>query len=322
MATTVIGELSQGRRLSIDNTLKREATRAFIVRTDTPVRGGLEVLIALGVDFGDPYRTLNTSSGEYEYDTGLEMYRVEAEPYDPDDYTVWKITVYYSSDPPDPALFTAGGATNINTQGGGGSNPAGGDGQNESPLAEPAKVVWGKSTRLVAMAKALNDPPTNRQNKFVTGAGQPFSKNPEIDFGMLSLTITRNEADFDAVDREQYWETTNAWPFYGFLANSVLCTSITGFRDYRNKTIFWPVTYQFLLDSTGNAHKWRPVNKGTQYLTTGDDLTTRKDNPSNTGRPQEVFLRADGTVLPDASDPVVLDFTIYAESNFDDLVLE
>lgn len=322
MATTVIGDLQQYRRFHINNKLEREYQRGILVRTDTPVRGPLEASIAAGVDFGEAYRSLNTSSGEFEYDTGAEAYDFEGVPYSPeDDFTLWVIIVKYSSNPPDPSYFTAGGGANINTQGGN-AQGGGGDGQNESPLAEPAKVVWGKSTRLVALAKALNDPPTNRQNKFVTGAGQPFSKNPEIDFGMLSLTITRNEADFDAVDREQYWETTNAWPFYGFLANSVLCTSITGSRDYRNKTTFWPVTYQFLLDSTGNAHKWRPVNKGTQYLTTGDDLTTRKDNPSNTGRPQEVFLRADGTVLPDASDPVVLDFTIYAESNFDDLALE
>lgn len=315
MAMTMIGELSQARRFSIDNKLVRRATRAFMVRSDGAVRGGIEAAIAVGVDFGDPYRTLNTESGEFEYDTGLEVDNVDSEPYDPEDYTIWKVTVSYSSNPPEPAQFTAGGATNINTAGGGGSDPAGGDGQNESPLAEPAKIVWSRRNHNQAMYLSRDTPP----KKFVNSAGTPFSRSAEFDEGVLILTITRNESSYNATDRELYWNTVNEWPFYGFLTEAVLCEDITGFRDYRNKTQFWPVTYRFAINSAINYWHWRPVDKGPEYLDAGGN---RKRAIEGAGHTKEVLLDGAGGRNPEASDPTILDFTIYPQMDFGPLDLE
>lgn len=316
MATSLIGELPR-RSFSIENTLKREAERQFLVRSDQPVRGALEASIACGVSFGDIYQTQNTDTGEYEYDSGMEAHQFSAAPLDPEnDMTCWVITVRYSSSPLDPDYYTAGGGANIGTQGGGGSESGGGDGQNESPLAEPAKIVWGKRARSKALYQSLDVPPL----RFVTGAGEPFTKVPEIDEGVLTLTITRNEATFDQVYMQHFWNTVNMWPFYQFLEYSVLCESITGLRDYRNKTQFHQVTYQFAIDQAYHGWNWRPVNKGTKYREAVG--AAPKDALSATGRVKEVYLRVDGTLLPDEFDPILLDFTIYPEANFDELNLE
>lgn len=310
MATRFIGELNQPRRFSIDNTLKREYTRAFIVITDAPVRGPLEASIACGIRFGEIYRTLSTSSGEWEYDAGAAAYKFEAAPEDPDCNELWRITVTYGSHIRDPAQYTAGGGTSPSTQGGGG--------QNELPTSEPAKIVWGKQARKVALYQALNSPPINNGNKFQTSAREPFRNTPEVDRGLITLTITRNESTFDQVAAEEYWDCVNAWPFYGFLEFSVLCDSITGFRDYRNKIQFWQVTYVFIINNEIHGWNWKPVDKGTKYLVAG----VQKDAPTEIGRVKEVYLDGSGGQLATTSAPVLLDFVIHPEIDFNPLNLE
>lgn len=147
-----------------------------------------------------------------------------------------------------------------------------------SPLEEPPDIEFGDETRTVP-ATRVYDGSTLETNVFVLASnGEPYDPPPEIEDGLSTLVISRNEESYNPSIASTYRKTTNAETFWGFSAGQVFCRSITARLQWSNGVGFWRVTYTFLIDPRG--HNARPLNQGTYYLDSGDRKTFL-DNDGN-----------------------------------------
>lgn len=312
-----ITETNMDRSYSMDYKRRRTANRGFYVQFDDPVRAGLEAAISVGINFGDIYRSQAASTdGTWEYDSGLIAVSFDAKPVTDDSLTFWRVVWSYEShldQQGDPALWTTDPTAAASTSGGGGAN--------ESPELEPTKFYWGKRERKWALHKPVDDP-SNSFDKFQNSAYTPYTRVPEVDNGLLTLTITKNLIlpDPPAAFREykSYWDTTNADPFFGFvIPGSVKCDSITGESAFRNNVTYYAMTFAFSIDEA-LLWDWRPVDKGPDYWTGLVRLRAVDD----TGHPNEVYLDGTGGKLAEADPPVLNQFRIYERKLFHPLGLE
>jgi hypothetical protein len=316
MAVLSVTELND-RSYASDYKLRRTAKRTFLVQFDDPVYEGLGAAVGVGIDYGDIYRTqFSATLGDYTYDSGCIATRFEANPEQPDNnLTLWRVTWYYEShldEQGDPALWST-------TQGAGGSTQGGG-GLNERPELEPTKYFWGKMDRKIVLPRPVTES-SNSFDRFENSAGTPYTKLPDVDSGILILTIQKNlilpspSAAFK--EYKSYWDTVNADPFFGFLPKHVKCMSITGESAFRNDVVYYPITFVFAIDEVW-SWEWKPVDKGPEYLLGA----ARLRSVDQTGHPNEVYLDGTGFELGAGEDPVINQFAIYEQKEFWPLNLE
>jgi hypothetical protein len=209
MAATLIGE-KVASRSSIDDGFTRTYTRVFLVRVTSKNDRENTATLATGVpSVGDAYAAGGDS------DTGALCVSVSAQVSSDNPY-LYEVTCEYSSQIREQSQ------------------------QAEDPIARPAKVSWNFQPYTK---------PVNRDilgKTILNSAKLPFDPPIEADDRRVTLSISRNEATFDAGLAYDFQDATNSDPFFG---GGIAAWKVQGIKadgpHSENGTSFWAVTYDF-----------------------------------------------------------------------------
>lgn len=107
----------------------------------------------------------------------------------------------------------------------------------DDPLALPPDIVWGS-----AMTTEEYEMDTNGDVPF-SSAGDKYDPPPSREISRPTLTITRNQAAFDAAVKLEYENHINSSMFYGAPEYTAKIASITA-RRMNQGVAYWQVTYE------------------------------------------------------------------------------
>jgi hypothetical protein len=236
MAVTKVGEVFDGRDGGINSRAVREYTRNFLVTTDDPKDGPLEVCVTSGIPgMFTPYVTPTES------DLGATVRDVKAKQIN---QYQWTVTVQYSS-AYEPAAVSSDdpGLNQLGTGPGSESSPNAadrGDSAETNPTLQPPDVEWSVVKYQRVLVHDIQDRPVTN------AAGEPFDPPAERDDTRLVLTYSRNELLYDPTVAVQYTDCTNRDKFLKrFKPGQVKVESITGKQMFENGISFYRVTYIF-----------------------------------------------------------------------------
>ncbi len=286
MAVTSVEELKMPRRGTANGQWQRSYTRTYRVQTDSARTGPLEVRLALPVTIGSLYST-GTGPGT-EFDNGAFCNEITIE-CETEDGISWLATIGYG--PWDPNAHP------------------------QNPLNEIPKISWQTQKFKRPVDVDING------DIVANSAGDPFDPTVEVDDNREILVITRNESQFDESLADQYRDTINSAPFFGFDALCVKCANITGNRvQHADLGYYWEVTYEFEI----NRDSWVSVvqDQGLRALDPSDDtkimnITDEEGKDITSPMP----LDGAGQPLPIGDPPVGLEFHVLTELDFSDLNL-
>lgn len=237
MAFTHIQELFAGRHGSFKDGSEREWVRRFRVRTTSKMVGPIEVMFAPGIPrLYDSY----FSFGSTEVDV-LALCRSITPTQDEDDWQVWIVECEYSTASRASGQPPAGGGDPSQ----GGANPA------DNPEVEQPVVEYGSHIRQVAFSEDIDG------EAVFNSAGQPFDPVPTIEDGWDTLTVERNELEYDRSDMADYAFKVNLGFFLGEAPGTVLCRPITARQAYKGGLKFWRVRYEFHFANEQMEFDWK-----------------------------------------------------------------
>lgn len=277
MAVVSVKELHQKRRSSIKDG-KIAHTRAFMVITDSVTDGTAVALVAAGVpSYGDAHPV----------DTGCTANSVEAEPVN-DSSNHFEVTVEYGS---------AEGSTAVA----------------DNPLQRPPEVSWNFNE--ATQAYFVDESDTKKM--VVNSAGEPFDSFLERETGELGITVTINEASYDASVADQFSHTINDGPVVidqtTYAAGTLKLSPITATKvtetvetnGVPTKITFYRKTYT--LKARRDGWKDKPLDAGLNErvgdLTTGYKLKPILDV---TNQPVKKAMALDGNGKVNKADPNVV----------------
>jgi len=165
----------------------------------------------------------------------------------------------------------------------------------ENPLLRPGIDEWSFAQYQTI---AVND----RDGKPIRNTvEQPFDPPVEKDESRLVLVYSRNEAYFPVALAEQYMDAINSDTFCGRPAGHVKCQNINATKQFENGTAFYATRYEFHFNGKG----WDKeiLNRGTRYR-----LEAGGPYVHLTPGLEPILLKANGTKLPDGSDPAAADY--------------
>lgn len=153
-----------------------------------------------------------------------------------------------------------------------GGNPSG------NPLADPPEVEWGYTTLKQGLWEIYKHPLESPRDlkdwdeaEFsvrigaLSSAKEPFDPQPDLDEHILTLTVTRNEPNYNALLSILYAGVTNSdnFPPYGVPAGKALMLPWRATRQFRNGVFYWKVKYEVHFRKKG----WdlRLVDHGSYY---------------------------------------------------------
>lgn len=236
-------ELHDGRTGGLSEGLERRYTRRFRVRTDSKAVGPIEVMFAPGVPrLYDSYQSYGT--GEFD---SFALCRRVTPTQDADDWFTWVVECEYD---------TTGGTPQGQPENPGQPGSGGGSGASGDPTLEPPTVEWGAQSREVAFMEDLGDPDAHEASEefyprtLLNSAGQPFDPVPTIEVSHLTLTVERNEAEFDQLKARKYKGVVNKDVFLGYAAGLWFLKHITGRVVYKGAYQYARVRYEFWLAPT------------------------------------------------------------------------
>lgn len=358
MAILFQKEMFDARRGTIDaDSGARTYVREFAVQTNSAATEQLAILQLPGIPrVYDSYVT-STATDLWARCIRVEAQQVEANPY------TWRVTCEYStfSGPsvgseeggadatgPGGGVFGGTGAgvgggpgSWLGGQGGqwggaGGAPGSGGAGgaatpgqpmtfeQMDNPLLRPAVIEWDSET----FRKPIEEDITGR---WITNSTllEKFDPPIERDDSYLKLTISRNEASFDATLAAMFQHSVNEDSFFGFDPITVLCRRIRSSTASEGKTFFWRTSYEFAIrydpevsSGSGKQPTWdlELLDSGYYFLSGGLRRILENDgSPSSKPR----LLDNAGGVLAVGGTPVYLTppFQIYKRKTFSRLNL-
>lgn len=109
----------------------------------------------------------------------------------------------------------------------------------ENPLLRPADVEW--DTVMVPHPAWVD----RAKKPIMNSAEERFDPPLEYEEGRLQLTVTRNQAGYDALGYLKFVNTVNSKKWFGLQPGRVKCCSIKGKRQFESGVFFWPTTYVF-----------------------------------------------------------------------------
>jgi hypothetical protein len=180
----------------------------------------------------------------------------------------------------------------------------------DNPLMRPHIISVGKGVYQKVLWKSFGTPPA----PILNSANCYFDPPIVVDDNRPTISIQRNEDDsIDPIDiASDYCNRTNSTTFLGLDVNTVLCTSISGTRQYENDIWYWSMTYEFQY----RADDWNEaiLDQGTMELAVdpadGKIKPSKIPDPINKGFVSEpVPLDANGKALwRTKPNPVPADF--------------
>lgn len=269
---------------------RRYAVRVFLVQTNSGSVGAAEVLRSTGIPtWGDKYVS---SDGQ---DEGLWVSDLQAREFKAHD--IWRVTVKYENriraqDGSAPGtnrmgnggISSLGGAAGPNLDGGGvpsygTSPPAAAPELVKNPLLRPPQISWGTG-RMMRVAEV-----DTAGNAIVNTAKMPYDPPLEREQFYPTLTVTKNQARYDALDMDQYKGAVNNGVWMGKPARTWRCEDITASQEIEEGVFFWRVTYAFAYKS--NTWDITVLNAGLSELNAaGNNHDRIRDAAGNfVGRP-------------------------------------
>jgi hypothetical protein len=321
-------------QISLDGLARRYKRTFEVVTDDRNMAAGVVRLANLGPANRIPRLGEHYAAGGV-VDFGAIADDIQAVDPEPDYPFLWKVTVSYRSR-----------TVNLTRQqGGGGGSPE--SPQNTNPILTPAKVTWGTRKVLRNVEHTVPDPvPGPNQGKtlpIVNSAGTPFDPKPQIEIGLRTLTIVRNEAQFRPFSTQLFIGTTNEKPFQASKPETALCEDIRGDLQYSNGTEYFSVTYEFTFAPDDDPTFWyvRQIDWGPKFLKQVNGQWVLSTLASSTGAVLHDKLLLDpgvvkkGALLPGvdpktgiydgtgvgAAPPNVLKFQVRESNDFGDLHL-
>lgn len=281
MGIASVTEISAGRSMTFDSTWKRTYKRVFRVITDSPTTEQVGVFMALTVPPGTPYRSGSA------HDDGAFANSYEITDEGKEDGKSWIATVNYG--PYDPTLYPI------------------------DPTMWIPRVSWtfAQFTRTVDFEAGTGEAITN-------AAKDPYDPGIQADDSRPVLQIVRNELGFDINLADEYRDTINDAPFWGFPAKAVKCSCITANWLYNADIAcwYWEVTYEFHFNR--DTWDYTVINQGFREL---DSSGTKKraildDYGVPVSKPWP--LDDNGVAIqPGSSTPIgAFDFQIYKKKDF------
>lgn len=230
--------------VELGDILRRKYERTFHVTTSGHTVGMLEVMVALGVNYGDTYSE----------DDGALVRRVTCTQFDRHAPKEWHATVFYDTETEDPE--------SASTAAGGGGGGGGGAPQETNPINKPAVVSWGSRTETRPIRKdIINGKP------ICNTAGSLFELQ-HIEHKITTLTIVQNQLSFNPFEVEDYKGKLNGFAFQTRPDRTVLCRDITASSEFSNNLFYYKVTYNFEFAPFNEPNFWKLVlvDKGRKYL--------------------------------------------------------
>lgn len=181
-----------------------EVGTSYVVVTDDPVNDGpIEVARAPGLPFKDD-----------RHEQFPILFCDEIAPRQrPGTLTIWDVDVVYRVPDDEPII---------------------------SPLAEPLKVQWGKTTIQEPYYFDVDGVP------IANSAGEPYDPPRTRPRTVPSLRIVRNEPSYNPALFQPFFDSVNALPFWHGQPGQVYCAGTTADGpNSRNGVTFWSVTYEF-----------------------------------------------------------------------------
>lgn len=267
MSVVAVREKIAGRHSSYGADNAREYYRTFTVETNHHGDSDYLVRLATGLPRIGTYWQIGD-----EYDVGalaIEISANQVAKY------FWEVVVRYASIAPggqDPAQFA------------------------ENPLERPAEVDWGNEpfTEIVEFGTDEDRTPVlNSQHR-------PYDPPIERESFLLSLTVVRNEAEFDSADAAASLNppAINSDAFFGHKPFTARIMRYDAQSQFENGVSFWRVTRKFIF----NDETWDKVVLDTGVVVVEDDTGSYTD---------QVLLDGEGGILDDYDFPVYNTHRIY-----------
>ena len=294
MAIFSVYETFDNRAGKVATNRLREYVRTFNVITTTRVDDAVAVRLAPGVPI--PWTPYVAANGLADLGSWCKEVTVKQDRQDP---YLWRVEARYSSqvDRPD-----------IN--------------QIENPLLRPADIEWDTVSRERVAYFDINGDPIVNVNR------ERFDPPVMIEEKVLQVTISRNQAGYDALSYAKYENAVNSDTFLGFPPGRAKCVRIKGSRQFENGILYWRATFQVqfriqldededeLLNLDASLRAWQPkvLNQGFWAVSGANrvHVTDAQGRPSPVPR----LLDADGTQLGAGEDPVFLSFEIHPARRF------
>lgn len=254
MGVNSVYEIPDSRNAGLDERGQRRYTRVFRVETDTMLSGPGEAISYIPVRRFDPYE----ESGGYA-DRGALADTVDAVMEAPGETLDWIVTVNYSSrfwDEVQRAEQSGGvGSTGeVPPNPTSGSSGGGGEPSDSAspinPLLRPPVKRWGtmKESRVMEFDQ---DPDVEGGVAMTNTVGDRFDPpymRPET---ILTLSIEKNQLEYDAATIIEFYDCTNLTEMFGFASGWVKFESSTAVSQYENGFTYWSVTYEFAIRRNG-----------------------------------------------------------------------
>jgi hypothetical protein len=290
----------------------RKASQQVQVVTDDPAIGPMSVLLAMGLEAGQPYREPLEAPQRYDY--GLFLTDVDVAET-ADDGRQWVATLTYSQ-------------SDWKQQQGEGAQASA---FIANPLEAPPSVRWSTESREEAVTLDRNGTPV------LNSAGDPMDPTITRTVSNPVVTIERMLPAFDPDLILTYKDRVNSSAWMGYPAGTVLCKDITADRVFdadwgymwRQSLVFSikPIIvaespdpdapWQTDTDVISPGHAVQALDAGKRHRKDGKlEQIMIDDAPVS----DPVYLQEDGTYDPEG-DPHYLVFDVFDEAEFADLNL-
>jgi hypothetical protein len=182
--------------------------------------------------------------------------------------------------------------------------PAPDAGQN--PLNEPPEVSWSFAQFEREIDRDING------RAIANSAGDPFLNQLVRDDSRPILSVTRNEAFFNAQLAYWYRDVVNSDPFFGANPGQVKVSNISASRQFSDQIgFYWKVSYEFAF----NAEGWR---KKVLSMGLREKKNGKLQNILVNGTPitEPMLLGQNGEQLAQNGTPYALEFDVYNKAPF------
>ncbi len=285
MAVVSVSEIWDGRDGSDGEKYERDRSRSFRVRTDSQLDGPVTVLGHASIPA--LYTLYVGANGEL--DTGAFVTKRTAG-HEGDDPQVWAVKVEYSTISRDP-------------------DRQGNASQPENPLLRPPEIEFDFINDRVPALPNIPGPAA-----CTNSAGDVFDPPPEVEKPRLILRVNHNRGQFDPLAAEDFLNSVNSQPVFGFDERKVKLTVYKAKRAYESGVVFWPTQFEFQF----NSDTWdlRLLDQGYRKLPAIDGKLQQIRDPA-TQQPitKPALLDGAGLELAVNGAAVYRTFTVLKERN-------
>lgn len=183
----------------------------------------------------------------------------------------------------------------------------------ENPLFDPLIVEFSTIHETQVLQKARNI--NNADVALCNSAFEPWdAADLVIPKSRTAWRITFNRASFDNIEAEDYTDSVNSTPFYGFEVRQALMHDISAIYQIRNNIRFWQITCEIHFDR--DTYDLQLLDQGHRELVAG--VVPFKLFADVDGKPDPIprLLNGSGHQLANGAAPVFIRYRYKKERDF------